>query len=148
MYTWIDTVIMGINEACCTNDVYEICNIMGIIIEKVESTSILLKHNDSLYVRDFYNREIIFIKNNLDEHLEKFILLHELGHALIHTELQQAAFNRNFINTDKLEKQANYFAFKMMNVEFDEVELEGFTLEQICRSIGVPYEPILQFINI
>lgn len=148
MYTWIDNIIGGINETCCTNNVYEIFDIMGICINKVDSNSILLRNNDSLYIRDYIGREIVFIRNDLDIILEKFILFHELAHALLHTELYEAAFNRNFINKDKLEKQANYFAFKMINIELDEIDLEGMTLEQISKYIGIPYKPLLQFIKL
>ncbi len=148
MYTWIDDVIGGLSECYNTNNVYELCDILNIKIKKLESSNILLHGNDSIYIRDYFDSEIVFIRADLIMESEKFILLHELGHALLHTDIFKAAFNRNFINKDKLEKQANYFAFKMLNLEFDEIELEGMSLEQISRCIGIPYEPLSQLVGV
>jgi Zn-dependent peptidase ImmA (M78 family) len=148
MYAWIDEVIWGLSEIYNTNNVYELYDIFNINIKKLESNNILLQGNDSLYIRDYFDSEIAFIRDDLNMESERFILLHELGHALLHIDIFLAAFNRKFINKNKLEKQANYFAFKMLNVEFDEIELEGMTSEQISRYIGIPYEPFVQIVNL
>ncbi len=138
MYSWIDNVILGIKDNYNAINVYELYDYLYIQIHKLEPSSILLRGNDSFYYRDMNNSEIVFIKNDLTEFMENFILLHELGHALLHTHIFEAAFNKSFINLDKIEKQANYFAFKMLNIEFDEIELEGMTIDQIANIIGLP----------
>lgn len=76
--------------------------------------------------------------------LEKFILSHELGHALCNPDLLCAAFT--FSNKGKFERQANYFAFKLINIKFDEIELEGMSLEQIAALTQIPYNVLSQFI--
>lgn len=146
MYSWIDDIVLGLKDSCKTNNVYEIYAELNIIIKKIEPTNILLHGNDSLYARDYFDSEFVLIRNDLDENFEKFILLHELGHALLHVDMFSAAFNRNFINTHKLERQANYFAFKMLDLKIDEVEMEGMTLEQIASSTKIPYKILLQFV--
>jgi Zn-dependent peptidase ImmA (M78 family) len=148
MYAWIDDIIWGLSEIYNTNNVYELYDILNMQIKKLEPSNILLYGNDSIYIRDYSGSELVFIRNDLSIESEKFILLHELGHALLHVDIFSAAFNRDFINKDKLEKQANYFAFKMLNIEFDKIELEGMSLEQISRCIGIPYEPLCQIINL
>ncbi len=148
MYAWIDDIIGGLYEYYNTNNIYELCDILNIQIKRIDSNNILLRGNDSIYIRDYFNCEVIFIRNDLNMESEKFILFHELGHALLHTDIFKAAFNRNFINKNKLEKQANYFAFKMLNVEFDEIELDGMSLEQISKCIGVPYESLSQLVGV
>lgn len=148
MYAWIDEIIGGLSEYYNTNNVYELCDVLNIQINKLESNNILLHGNDSIYIRDYFDVEVVFIRNDLNVESEKFILLHELGHALLHIDIFKAAFNRNFINKDKLEKQANYFAFKMLNIEFDEIELDGMSLDQISRCIGMPYEPLSQLVGV
>jgi Zn-dependent peptidase ImmA (M78 family) len=136
MYAWIDDIICGLSEIYNTNNVYELYDILNIQIKKLEPSNILLYGNDSIYIRD-----------DLSIESEKFILLHELWHALLHVDIFSAAFNRKFINKDQLEKQANYFAFKMLNIEFDAIELEGMTSEQISSCIEVPYKTLCQIIN-
>ena len=143
---WIDNIIAGLLETYGTNDPYELCDYLGIKIVKLEPNNILLRNKDAFYCRDLENSEIIFIRNDLNEILEKFIISHELGHALCNTNLLCAAFT--FCNKGKIEKQANYFAFKLSGVKFDETELQGMTLKQISAYTGIPYEVLIQlFLN-
>lgn len=148
MYSWIDNIILGLQENCGTTDVYELYNFLGINIKELEPNNILLRGNDSLYARDYLDDETVYIRNDLTPELKKFIVLHELGHAILHVDIFSAAFNRNLINKHKMEKQANYFAFKMLNLEIDEVEMEGMTLQQIASFIKVPYEPLYQLVDL
>lgn len=147
MYNWIDKII---NDLFCkygTNNIYELIDIFEIKIMYVEPNNILLKGNDSLYIRDYLGIEVIFIRNDINCNLEKFILRHEFAHAILHTNVFTAAFNRACMNKDKYEKQANYFAFKLMNIEYDEIELSGMSLEQIASCIEIPIEPLYQLIG-
>lgn len=134
MYSWIDNILIGIKDIY-GNNIYEILDYLNITVIKLDSKNILLRGNESLYYRDYYNHELIFIRNDLGYNYEKFILCHELGHAILHTNVLEAAFNKNLINKDKFEKQANYFAFKLLNFDLDPIAFEGFTLEQIASSL-------------
>lgn len=147
MYQWIDDIIVGIKEKFSMSDVYEMYDTLNITIYKIDSNSILLKNNDSFYYRDFNGAEVVFIRNDLSDIMEKFILWHEMCHALAHTDLYEAGFNTKFYNKGKIEKQANYFAFKMMNLKLDPIELEGMTLEQISSTIGISYNLLYQLIQ-
>ncbi|MCR3758719.1 ImmA/IrrE family metallo-endopeptidase [Clostridium felsineum] len=141
---WIDNIILGLIDKFNTRDVYELCDCLNIKIVKLPFDSILLRKKDALYYRDYKDNEIIFINNTLPFSLEKFILAHELGHALCNPNLLCAAFT--FSNKGKFEKQANYFAFKLSNIKFDEVALMGMSLEQIAAYIEIPYKVLRQFI--
>lgn len=133
--TWIDKIITGLKDTYDTSSIYELYDSLKIKIVRLEPNNILLRGNESVYYRDFMNDEIVFIRNDLNRCLEKFILSHELGHAILHTNLYCAAFNKKLLNVGKLEKQSNYFAFQLLNIELDPVEFEGFTLEQIASSL-------------
>ncbi|KNF10067.1 putative Zn peptidase [Gottschalkia purinilytica] len=135
---WIDDYVYGLIEFFKTDNIYDLYDYLGIQINKLDKDNILLLGNDGLYHRDFLDKEIVFIRNDLSIEYEKFILAHELGHAIIHTDIYNAAFNKSLVNKGKIEKQANYFAFKLLNIKFDSVELEGFTLDQISHAIGLP----------
>lgn len=144
----IDTVILGLIEQYGTRDVYELCDALGIEIRTVEPGNPLLRGHDSVYYRYLNDSEIIFISNELEYQIIKFVLAHELGHAILHTYELTATFNKSLVNGGKLERQANYFAFKLCNIHFDEVDLCQMTLEQIASCEGVPYEALKQLVNL
>ncbi len=144
---WIDEIIMGLIDMYGTNDIYEIYDCLDIRIVKLDKNNITLRNNDAFYYRNYLGNEIVFIRNDLLPPFEKFILAHELGHALLHTRVLTAAFNKDLINVGKLERQANYFALKLENIMFDEVELREMTLEQIASSLELPYKPLKQLVN-
>lgn len=140
---WIDDIILGLIDMYETDSPYELCDLLGIEIIKVEPTNIMVKEDPSLYIRNYFGREVIFIRNDMSNHYEDFYLKHELGHAVLHPDIQNS-LNENLINRDKLEKQANYFAFKLSNMVWDEVELYQMTLSQIACYMDIPYEPLKQ----
>jgi Zn-dependent peptidase ImmA (M78 family) len=144
---WINAIILGLIDTYSTTNIYELCDCLNIQIIKLDKNNMLLRGNEAFYYRDYFGNEIIFIRNDLPLEYEKFVLAHELGHALIHTNISNAAFDKNLINTGKLERQANYFAFKLSNIQFDKIALEGMTLEQIAAYINIPRE-ILQDYNL
>ncbi|HBN06474.1 MAG TPA: PTS N-acetylglucosamine transporter subunit IIABC, partial [Bacteroidales bacterium] len=138
MYPWIDNTILGLRESYKTDNVYELYDLLDIQIIKLEPNNILLDNNEAFYYRNYFKNEIVFIRNDLQRDFEKFVLAHELGHALLHTDSYEAAFNKSLLNTGKLEKQANYFAFKLLDIELDPTDFEGFTIEQIASSLYLP----------
>lgn len=138
MYPWIDNTILGLRENYKTDNVYELYDLLDIQIIKLEPNNILLDNNEAFYYRNYFKNEIVFIRNDLQRDFEKFVLAHELGHALLHTDSYEAAFNKSLLNTGKLEKQANYFAFKLLDIELDPTDFEGFTIEQIASSLYLP----------
>lgn len=135
----IDEVITGVKDIHCTDNIYELYNALEIFIRYLDKDNILLKGNDAIYHRSYLNQEIIFIRNDLHHKYEEFILAHELGHALLHTCLKTSEFNP-LVNKSKLEKQANYFAVKILDIELDSIALEGFTIDQIASTLELPIE--------
>ncbi|MBB6716330.1 ImmA/IrrE family metallo-endopeptidase [Clostridium gasigenes] len=144
---WIDDILVGIENNYGTNNIYDLCGLLEIEIILIDSSSILLNGNDSFYCRDFFNQESVFIRDDLSPNCEKFILAHELGHALLHTSMCGATLNRKLFNTGKYENQANYFALKFLKIEFDEIELKEMTVNQISSCLGIPCDPLLQLVN-
>lgn len=144
---WIDDVIVGIHDTYYTSCPYELCNVLNIKIIYVDYKNLILAHNDSSYIRSFFGQEAIFIRDDLDLKCEKFILAHELGHAILHTNIQKAYYNKDLINKGKFEKQATYFAFKFLNIEFDPVEYNGYTMEQISSILHIPVKHLKEACN-
>lgn len=137
MYSWIENIILGLKENYSIYNIYDLYDELGIMIKKLDPNSILLQGNEAFYHRDYFQNEIVFMRNDLCEAYEKFILAHELGHALLHTHVYEAAFNKNLLNIGKFEKQANYFAFKLLDVSFDPVDFDGFSMNQIASSLNL-----------
>lgn len=145
MYTcdWIDKIVNNLIKKYKTNDVYELYDLLNIRIEHVNChNNLLMNDNDSLYFNNIAGFEVVFIRDNLK--FEKFILFHELGHAILHS-FAYAEFSKNY--TNKYEKQANYFALKMMNFDTQNIEIKELNLEQICSFYEVPYKIVKGFVN-
>ena len=140
--TWIDEYVSGVIDYCYSQDIFEIYNTLNINIERIDKDDYLLQGNEALYIRNYFGLETVFIKDDLPYKYEKFILAHELGHALLHTEIAKAAYNSKLINGGKLEKQADYFALKLLDIKIDEDLYEGYTLEQLAHGFYVTEESL------
>jgi Zn-dependent peptidase ImmA (M78 family) len=141
---WVNEIVEGLLDTFKTNNPYELCRYLNIKIEKVTHNNPILQSNHSMYYRNYYEQEIIFIRDDLYGYDEEFILRHELGHAILHTEISSS----DFMNIGKLDKQANYFALALSGIKFDVIEMEGMTLMQIASCVNVPYEPLAQLVNL
>lgn len=139
---WIDEYIDGVIDHCYSNDIFEIYDIFNIDIKHVEKDNYILQGNEALYIRNYIDMEIVFIRDDLPYQYEKFILCHELGHAILHTEISEAAYNRKLINKGKLEKQANYFAIKLLDVKIDEVFCEGLSTDEVAKDLYIAEESL------
>lgn len=137
-FSWIGKYVDGVIEHCCSRNIFEIYDTLNIIIKRVDKDDILLQGNEAMYIRNFQGSEIVFIRDDLPYQFTKFILAHELGHAILHAEIAQAAHNSKLINKGRLEKEADYFALKLLGITFDAVDYEGFTVEQIAAAENMP----------
>lgn len=136
-FSWIDEIVDGVIEYCDSRDIFEIYDILDVAIKKAGKGDHLLQGNDALYIRNYTDIEIVFIRDDFPLQYEKFVLAHELGHALLHVDIVRAAFNNKLILKGKLERQADYFALKLLNISIDEVCYEGLTKEQIAKDLCI-----------
>lgn len=143
-WNWIDEIIINLKKKYLTNSPYEICKILKIKIERVNPHYYLLANKKSIYFRDFYGNQIIFIRNDLYGKEEEFLLRHELGHAILHPNIP----NSKHINTGKIDKQANYFALILSNISFDNIKFREMTLAQISSCTEIPFEALSQLVNL
>lgn len=139
---WIDNVITGIQLEVGSSDVYDILNYLNVrIIRDNEKQNPFLKKCDGIYIRNLFGEEVIIIKDNL--YNEKFILAHELGHALLHIDYDFLMNNPVSLNNKK-EIEADYFASKLLysNVEIEEgIE----TKSHLAKFLGVN-ESVIDYI--
>lgn len=135
---WIDYYITGLIETYGTNDVYELYDCLEITIIRLNPENILLRGNEAIYNRDFNNKEIVFIRNDLNRKYERFILAHELAHAIIHTNACTAAFDKTLLNEGKLEREAHYFALKLLNINPYDIDYKDYTIDQMSCVLCIP----------
>lgn len=143
---WINEIIIGLLDTYVTSCPYKLCGLLEIDIIKVEWVDPILCKNNSAYIRSFFGEETIFMRTDLTEEEEIFYIRHELGHAILHPNLKNS-YNKHLINKYKLEKEANYFAVKLSNIIFDEIELHNMTIEQIASCVGIPHTALKQLAN-
>lgn len=91
--------------------------------------------------------KFIFINNNLSETEEKFVLAHELGHAILHTKNNCFYLKHNtYMKVSNFETEANEFAAELLLSENDlkEVIDMQLNLDQMACYFRVPKE-LIQF---
>lgn len=141
-FSWIDEYVIGAIDLCFSNNVYEIYKFLNINIMKLDKEDTLLCGYEAVYIRNYFGIEVVFIRDDLPYKYEKFILAHELGHALLHTEIAKAAYNSKLINKGKLEKQADYFAIKLLDITIDEIYYGDYTYSQLASELYVTEESL------
>lgn len=59
--------------------------------------------------------KVILINNELTEIQQKFVLAHEIGHALLHTKVNCAFISqKTYLKADRYEIEANYFGAQLL----------------------------------
>ncbi|HFL0606103.1 TPA: ImmA/IrrE family metallo-endopeptidase [Listeria monocytogenes] len=124
-----------------TSDPFELCELLNIIV---------MPWNLSADTNGFYKyvrrNRFIFYNSNLLEHQIKYVVAHELGHAVMHTRLN-ATFTKSihWSNLSKIEIEAHQFAVSLL---LSDIDIENFdTTNDICLFTGIPFE-MGKFINI
>ena len=96
---------------------------------EIDPESILLKNNKSIRI----GKNLVYIDNSLDYVSKRFILFHELGHILLEHDF---IYNLNCrAHIYKSEKEANYFAFKMMKFHLNSEEILSYGIDKILDYI-------------
>ncbi len=138
----LKNITAGLIEMYQTNNPFELCDYLNIKI---------IRSNLGSEIKGFFQRtvegyEIIHINSKLNDNESKYICAHELGHAIMHTDLSLQFFIENPLQIkSKYEIQADKFAAELLipdNLESYECELEGMTAEELGCYFGVPKELI------
>lgn len=142
---WIKNIVNGVTETYHTKNIYELINLLNITLIRKDFTN----SKKARFFRNSFGDEFIFLDNNLSELEERYVLAHELGHAILHTNLSCEYFYFSKVNYDKVEFQANYFATELI-IDDNDIDLEflkGKTINQLSSYFGVPEQMILYKFN-
>lgn len=85
--------------------------------------------------------KVIYLNECLSEFERKYVLAHELGHAILHPKVSCSFFtNNSLVNKIKKEYEANLFAAELL-IDFNEsdlIYLEGYSINQLASKYEVP----------
>lgn len=136
----IKETVIDLIEAYGTNDPFELCKELNIKIMKTDLGN---------EIKGFFQKisdqcRIIHINSYLTNYEERYICAHELGHAIMHSEISISFFIDNPLQVkNKYELQADKFAAELLlpnNLrDFDcDYDFDDLNVEQICTCLGIP----------
>lgn len=133
---WIKDTVTGLIETYGTRDIYELIDMLDIEVVKKDFQG----NQKASFFRDIFQNEFIYLSSSLNKLEERFVLAHELGHAILHDYLTSEVYYSTFINKDKLEHQADCFAAELIinESDIDKPLLRDMSLDQLSCYFGVP----------
>lgn len=137
---WIDEILTGLVESVGSRNVFDVLSELNIYTFAVEPNNILLQGNQAIYNR-IGTFECIYYSNDISN--KEYVLAHEVGHAVLHTEESEMFYNP-LLNKGKLEKEADYFATKLLYSDL-EIEEGIETYKQLADKLGIK-EDFIKFI--
>ena len=107
--------------------------------------NILLIYCPLVGLNGFYQyhkrNHIIYLSEDLDEHLTRFVLAHELGHMQMHRSMNTVFMDTNTYNPhSRFEQQANHFAVELLLPDELLQEYPDCTIYQLANSVGIPMQ--------
>ena len=138
MKHYIKTEVDKLVQQYKTRDVYELIDKLNIILLKVP----LHPSVNGLY-QYFKRNKIIYLNNGLDSIMERHVLAHELGHAILHPKINITYLESNtFYSKEKIEIAANTFAAELLIEDSLFDEYKNHTIEEMAAIENLPIELI------
>ncbi|AVK98890.1 ImmA/IrrE family metallo-endopeptidase [Lysinibacillus sphaericus] len=107
---WIKKIVQDLINTYQTNDIAVITQQMNVQIIEYDLDDEI--HGFYRYVR---RNKYIFINSNLAEQKKEFVCVHELGHVVLHPNVNTPFMRSNtYFSIDKIEHQANLFAVELL----------------------------------
>ena len=94
------------------------------------------------YIKYKRTKTILIDAERTPERLRRFVLAHELGHAVCTPDANTSWISAYTLalNTDRIEREANTFAVELLLPDDFVRENEGYSIYQLARLRGVPEE--------
>lgn len=128
----IEEIVIGIKESHSFLSLEELIESIGINFAVVPSDLTILDGDLACYFK-LNEKEHIYLSKACPKEQEAFVLAHELGHAILHdVEMAHCGY---LYKSRKLEEEADYFAIKLLE---DNYELcEGYTASDYVSLYGI-----------
>ena len=82
----------------------------------------------------------MFLHYDLPDHLERFVLGHEIGHLIMHPDSNAPFLSGTLFSKERYEIEANEFAIRLVVSDIDIIEHWYYTLDQWAMAYGLPKE--------
>lgn len=116
-----------------TNNPFEICKAMDIIV-RYECLGNILGYCDT-----HFRMRTIHINDDAPDLLHPFICAHELGHVILHKNINTPFLRKNTLfSIDKIEREANTFAVELLLPDSIIIDNEGVNFYSLARCAGIP----------
>ena len=121
-----------------TNDPERLARTMGINVIYIDLGGSVY----GTYLKYKRVKTILIDAERTPEHLRRFVLAHELGHAVCTPDANTSWISAYTLalNTDRIEREANTFAVELLLPDIFIRENEGCSIYQLARLRGVPEE--------
>lgn len=141
-YAYIIDVLRKLKKKYGTLDIYELCEKMGILIHYYPMGK------NSKSGKGFFTRQskirVITVNSDLSGIVQKFVIAHELGHAVLHYDPYIQMFRDMvlFDETAVTELEANLFAAEILLGDEDVIRLlrGGISFFETAAALNVPAE--------
>lgn len=133
---WIKNVVEKLTKKYQTNNPFELAYLM-----KIHVVPWNLHEEINGFYKYYKRNKYIFINDNLDEPIQRFVCSHELGHALLHPRSNTPFLReRTFFSLDKIEVEANTFAVELLlpDEQLHEYKNTNLSMYEICEMNGIP----------
>ena len=138
MYEYIYSEVRNLTDTYCERDPEDLCRNLGIIVLKhpLGSRAESIK---GLYKR-ISGQKCIILNSDMPKKMQKLILAHELGHAVLHPDADDLADFGIFSNASGMEREANLFAAELLldDEEVTEMLNNDSTIFETASRLYVP----------
>ena len=141
-YDKIVEAVKNLKKRYCENDPFRLCKDMGI---QLNCTSLGIE-DDAIkgFFLEQYHIQTIIVNSELPYTLQRLILCHEIGHAMLHRKKGICTFHdvSLFDMSGSLEQEANLFAaeFLLDDEEVFQKLNDDFTFFQAAADLNIPME--------
>lgn len=140
----IEVIVKKLIKKYNTSNPFELASCLNVLIFETNL-------NNTLGMYKYINKnKAIFINNKLTDEVKKFVLAHEIGHAVLHTKNNCFYLKHNtFIKTNYFEIEANKFAAALLipDEDLNSCIENNFTIEQTASYFQVPVELVKYKLN-
>lgn len=136
MNDYVKRVVMNLKKKHSTNCPYELAEQLDIIL-------IIEPLGKPLGMYKYINRsKVIWLNSSMNEEEKRYVLAHEIGHAVLHPKSSCFFSSVKNINTSKKEYEANLFAAELLlEVDEDDISyINGYSVNQLASCYKVPIE--------
>ncbi len=109
----IHDIVNNLIETYETRDPFKLCIDLGAIVLRVPLVRV-----NGFYQR-YNDQDIIYINQDLTEEEQKLVCAHELGHMILHQDINTIFLESYKFVTDKYELEANAFAIQLLQEDLN-----------------------------